>query len=144
MSTKILTFQLLLSISILVIGGCKTANKLIETNVEALFKINGPNTVMEKIIDGEIVEFIVTIQNTGTKSLKINGVRTSCGCLIPEWSRSELKINEESKIILNYYSKLKGNTQGKENEYKIWVLINNQDELLHLKTTVFTNNNGSP
>ena len=82
--------------------------------------------------------FRIEIQNNGHIPLEIEGVRTSCGCLIPEWSNKTIRTNEKSEVILNFYSKSKGISEGNELTYNVYIAMNGKEEIVVIKAKVYS------
>ncbi len=49
-----------------------------------------------------VVEHIFTFTNTGTESLLLNNVRSSCGCTIPEWSKEPIAPGKSGTIKVSF------------------------------------------
>lgn len=72
------------------------------------------------ITQGEKVEFTFKFQNTGTESLIISNVLTTCGCTAPTWPKDPIPPKEkgEIKVVFNSAGKM-----GKQN--KVITIISN-------------------
>lgn len=61
-------------------------------------------------IDAGVIEhgppfrFVYKVKNCSSKPLIINSVRSSCGCVSPQWSREPVLPGKESEIVANYYT----------------------------------------
>lgn len=55
-----------------------------------------------KIPQGKPVTHIFYFTNTGTSSLSLENVQTSCGCTTPEWSKEAIPAGGNAKIIVGY------------------------------------------
>ncbi|MFT5761360.1 MAG: hypothetical protein ACI8WA_000471 [Polaribacter sp.] len=60
------------------------------------------------VIDGEIIETVFTLTNTGKSPLVITDAKTTCGCTVPSWPKDKPIAPGESTEI-----KVKFNTAGK-------------------------------
>ena len=81
----------------------------------------------------------MSVKNTGKTPIKIGGIRTSCGCMIPKWCSNKINPIGESEIRLLYHSKAKGAIGEKKRLYKIWIIINGKEELVTLEIVVHAN-----
>ncbi len=74
------------------------------------------------INEGDVIETIFVITNTGKTDLVITNARTSCGCTIPQWPKKAIKPGETGDI------KVKFNSRGKRNKIsKAITLTTNTD-----------------
>jgi hypothetical protein len=53
-------------------------------------------------IDNGIVSHSFVFRNSGNKSLKINNVRTTCGCTVPSWTTEDVKPGDEGYIKVDF------------------------------------------
>lgn len=51
---------------------------------------------------GEPVEHIFRIVNRGSKPMKIEQVRASCGCTTPVWSKDAFQPKDTSRLVVGY------------------------------------------
>ncbi len=58
-----------------------------------------------KIDQGQVVEYVFKFKNVGDNPLVVSEARASCGCTIPEWTRTPIQPGEEGKIDVKYDSK---------------------------------------
>jgi hypothetical protein len=84
--------------------------------------------------EGEIVETIFKVTNSGTTDLVITNATGSCGCTVPIWPKAPIKPGETGDIAIKF------NTSGKPNrQIKTVTLTTNTAsgrELLTLKGSV--------
>lgn len=84
--------------------------------------------------EGEFVETIFTVTNSGKTDLVITNAKPSCGCTVPVWPKEPIKPGETGEI------KVKFNTAGKPNrQNKTITLTTNTEsgrEVLTLKGSV--------
>ncbi|MBN2663810.1 MAG: DUF1573 domain-containing protein [Bacteroidales bacterium] len=111
MKKYMVLFLVLLSFS------CKqTSNETDIVNDQSeLTKIEFKNSTFDfgTIVQGETVTHIYYFNNTGTKPLVINGVRSSCGCTVPAYSKEPLNPGEEGYIKVTFNSSGKQGSQNK-------------------------------
>lgn len=147
---KKIKFIALLFASVLFFTGCK--------NIDATKKINKENlnnaavrdanikkgtasiSLNQKIYDfgtvneGDIVETVFKVTNTGKTDLVITNAQGSCGCTVPVWPKAPIKPGETGDV------KVKFNTSGKPNrQQKTVTLTTNTEsgrEVLTLKGSV--------
>lgn len=65
------------------------------------------------IKEGDKVSYVYKFKNTGAVPLIIEGVRPSCGCTAPSWTKEPIPVNGEGKIEVVFNSKGKPNAQNK-------------------------------
>ena len=84
--------------------------------------------------EGEVVETVFTVTNTGKNNLVITNAQPSCGCTVPVWPKEPIKPGDTGEI------KVKFNTSGKPNrQNKTITLTTNTEsgrEVLTLKGSV--------
>jgi hypothetical protein len=93
------------------------------TNVPTpVTKPEGPLPVMEwqnlehdfgTINEGEKVTYVYTFKNTGAVPLIIEGVRPSCGCTAPNWSKEPIPVGGSGEVEVVFDSNKKPNAQNK-------------------------------
>jgi len=59
--------------------------------------------------NGEKVETVFTLTNTGEGDLVITGARGSCGCTVPDWPKTPVKPGDTAKIKVAFNSTNKKN-----------------------------------
>ena len=59
--------------------------------------------------EGEIVETVFKVTNSGTTDLVITNAKGSCGCTVPVWPKAPIKPGETGDIAVKF------NTSGKPN-----------------------------
>ena len=59
----------------------------------------------DTISEGMVYEFVYHYQNTGSDSLILYNVRSSCGCYVPRWSKTPLAPGERDSIAGIYSSR---------------------------------------
>ncbi len=65
------------------------------------------------INENDVVTHTYTFKNTGEAPLIIEGVRPSCGCTAPSWTKTPIPVGGEGKIEVKFDSKGKPNAQNK-------------------------------
>jgi hypothetical protein len=140
---------LVISFIALVIVSCKdnAASKINETNLEvakerdAKISLGSPIAEFDKttfefgtINEGEVIDGVFNISNTGKVDLLILGAKPSCGCTVPSWPKQPIKPGDSAEI------KFKFNSRGKVgNNNKTITLKTNTEkgtEVLRVKGTV--------
>jgi hypothetical protein len=64
-----------------------------------------------KVQEGDKVSFTYKFKNTGTKPLKVNNVKPSCGCITPDWSKEDIAPGAEGFVTVEFDSKGKKGSQ---------------------------------
>jgi hypothetical protein len=86
------------------------------------------------VTEGEIVETVFKLTNSGTTDLVITDAQVTCGCTVPVWPKDPIKPGATEEI------KVRFNTNGKSNrQQKNITLITNTEtgrEILTLKGMV--------
>lgn len=84
--------------------------------------------------EGEIIETVFKVTNSGKTDLVITDAKVTCGCTVPEWPKAAIKPGETKDV------KVRFNTNGKSNrQQKNITLITNTEtgrEILTLKGMV--------
>lgn len=117
-------FVLALAVSVMTFSSCNdgnAANKVKKANLEEALKrdINiskgAPVVQFDKLVydfgtvtDGDIVETVFTLTNTGKSALVITDAKTTCGCTVPSWPKNTPIAPGDTAEI-----KVKFNTSGK-------------------------------
>ncbi len=65
------------------------------------------------INESDVVTHTYTFKNTGESPLIIEGVRPSCGCTAPSWTKTPIPVGGEGQIEVKFDSKGKPNAQNK-------------------------------
>lgn len=65
------------------------------------------------IKEGDIVEHVYKFTNTGKTDLFVIEAKPSCGCTVPEWTKTPVKPGESGQIKIAFNSKGKKGTQQK-------------------------------
>jgi len=65
------------------------------------------------INENDVVTHTYTFKNTGESPLIIEGVRPSCGCTAPNWTKTPIPVGGEGEIEVKFDSKGKPNAQNK-------------------------------
>ncbi len=65
------------------------------------------------INENDVVTHTYTFKNTGESPLIIEGVRPSCGCTAPNWTKTPIPVGGEGVIDVKFDSKGKKNAQNK-------------------------------
>lgn len=125
-------------------GGGTAVVPTASTNVAApATKPEGPLPVVDwtdtehdfgTINEGDKVTHIYKFKNTGAVPLIIEGVRPSCGCTAPNWTREPIPVGGEGEVEVVFDSKGKPNAQNKT----VTVTANTwpQNTVLRFKTFV--------
>ena len=82
--------------------------------------VDGPEITFEEtsfdfgdIYQGDKVEHIFNLENTGTQPLIITNVQTTCGCTATEWPREPVLPGESASLKVNFNSAGKFGRQNK-------------------------------
>ncbi|MDH3382116.1 MAG: DUF1573 domain-containing protein [Flavobacteriaceae bacterium] len=65
------------------------------------------------INEGDVVETIFEVTNTGKADLVITDAFATCGCTVPEWPKEPIKPNEKGFLKVSFDSNGKPNKQSK-------------------------------
>ena len=65
------------------------------------------------IVQGDKVEHVFELENTGNEPLILSDVRTTCGCTAPEWPREPIVPGETASIKVVFNSSGKMGIQNK-------------------------------
>ena len=82
-----------------------------QSAAEITFKESGYE--FGEITQGDRVEHIFNYTNTGTETLVISNVKTTCGCTAPNWSREPLAPGESTIMTIKFNSTGKMGMQNK-------------------------------
>jgi hypothetical protein len=104
---------------------CVNGNAATKVNKENLDNAKSRDTEIEKgvatisldkreydfgtVNEGEIVETVFKVTNSGTTNLVITNATGSCGCTVPVWPKAPIKPGETGDIAVKF------NTSGKPN-----------------------------
>lgn len=94
------------------------------TRNDASIKFSNEKHDFGKIAYKKEVAFSYEFSNPGETMLIINEVKTSCGCTVPEWSKSPIRPGEKGLIKIKYDASYPG--------------------VFHKSIEVFYNGTGSP
>ena len=65
------------------------------------------------IKEGEVVNGVFEIKNTGKTDLVITSAKATCGCTVPEWPKEAIKPGETSELKFTFNSKGRSGKQTK-------------------------------
>jgi hypothetical protein len=148
MKKNIILFALLITTTCLV--SCANGNASTKVNKENLDNAKYRDTEIEKgvatisldkreydfgsVNEGDIVETVFKVTNSGDTDLVITDAKVTCGCTVPVWPKEAIKPGETKDV------KVRFNTSGKSNrQQKNITLITNTlsgREVLTLKGMV--------
>jgi hypothetical protein len=148
MKKNIILFALLITTTCLV--SCANGNASTKVNKENLDNAKYRDTEIEKgvatisldkreydfgaVNEGDIVETVFKVTNSGDTDLVITDAKVTCGCTVPIWPKEAIKPGETKDV------KVRFNTSGKNNrQQKNITLITNTlsgREILTLKGMV--------
>lgn len=60
------------------------------------------------IPQGKPVYHFFEVKNTGTSSLKLDNIQTTCGCTTPEWSKDPIAAGAATKVKVGYNAASEG------------------------------------
>ncbi len=85
----------------------------IETNLTANAKFEWDNTVYNfgNINQGEVVNYTFKFKNVGTEDLKIQSTSASCGCTVPNHTKTPIPPGGSGEIVVRFDSKGKSGQQ---------------------------------
>ncbi len=82
--------------------------------------------------------YIFKFKNTGSKNLKIEDVKTTCGCTVPEWSDNEILPGESGEIKIKYNTRISGKF---EKGITVHANVKNSPVVLKISGEVMPNTN---
>jgi len=112
----------------LVIVSCKenAASKIKETNLETakerdvIINLGAPIIEFDKteydfgdVKEGDVIEGVFNISNTGKVDLIITSAKASCGCTVPEWPKEAIKPGESAELKFSFNSRGRTGKQSK-------------------------------
>ena len=65
------------------------------------------------IKEGDVVEYTYTVKNTGTAPLIIQSAQPSCGCTVPDWTKTPIPAGGSGYVKAKFDSNGKPNVQNK-------------------------------
>jgi hypothetical protein len=68
-------------------------------------KFDTTKRTCDTITEGMVYDFVYHYENTGSDSLILFNVKSSCGCYVPRWSRKPLALGERDSIVGRYNSR---------------------------------------
>ena len=102
---------------------------VVKKNSLAKFDFVGSSTyAFGEVKEGEMVEHVFKFTNTGTEPLAILDVKTSCGCTVPEYSKTPIAPGAEGELKVRFNTRGKRGSQNK----KIRVFTNTEKKEVHL------------
>ncbi len=89
-----------------VVNNPATANKAAEPGVEMIpvFTFETDNHEFGEIVQGERVTYAFKFKNTGNAPLVISNASASCGCTVPEYTKTPVEPGEEGYINVTFDS----------------------------------------
>lgn len=90
-----------------------TAGGTSDTTQLAILDFASKEFRFDTILEGDKVIHHFNFKNSGSKSLLIHDVRTSCGCTIPEWPKEPIHPGDSSAIVVSFDSKGRPGVQNK-------------------------------
>jgi len=118
----------------------KTANlekaKERDSNMKAppIADFNSREFDFGEIKEGEIIEGVFKITNTGKSDLLITDAKATCGCTVPSWPREAIKPGESADLKFTFNSRNRSGKQSKSITLKTNTAKGN--EILRVKGTV--------
>ena len=100
-------FTILLCVSVL-FSGCSKAKYLQKHSTKAHIEFQTGSHNFGQVIFGQPAQFDFEFKNTGSDTLTINEVQSTCGCTIPRWSQDPVAPGEKGVISVSYDSQRSG------------------------------------
>jgi hypothetical protein len=126
---KKVTILFALIVSTVFFTACKDAKAASKIDVVNLEKANKRDTEISKgaasisfdkiehdfgtVNEGEVVETVYKVTNSGNTDLIITDAKASCGCTVPVWPRNAIKPGESADIAVKFNTRGKPNRQSK-------------------------------
>ncbi len=77
-----------------------------------------------EVEEGEIIQNIFVVTNTGDEPLVIINAKGSCGCTVPEWPREPILPGESANFLVKFDSKKKGKEGGALHSKRVTITAN--------------------
>lgn len=90
-----------------------SANETTDPNAVPVFTFEKENHEFGVIQQGEKVTYAFKFKNTGKAPLVISSASASCGCTVPEYTKSPVKPDEEGYITVTFNSEGKSGMTSK-------------------------------
>jgi len=92
-----------------------------------------------EINEGEKIQNVFTLTNTGDEPLVITNAKGSCGCTVPRWPREPLMPGESAEVLVQFDSKGKGKVGGAKQAKRVTLTANTDpaNSYLTIKGTVY-------
>lgn len=90
-----------------------SGNGSTDENAVPVFSFETDNHEFGEIVEGEMVSYAFKFKNTGTAPLVISSASASCGCTIPEYTKTPVQPDEEGFITVTFDSKGKAGMTSK-------------------------------
>ena len=97
------------------------------------------------IMEGEIIQNVVTFTNTGDEPLVISNAKATCGCTVPQWPREPIMPGESGEFLVQFDSKNKGSLKGSQVSKRVTITANTDpvNSYFTIKGKVFKPEEGS-
>ncbi len=95
-------------ISLLLLCSCSKTKYLQKRATKAHIEFKTGVHDFGKVIFGEPASFDFIFTNTGTDTLQINEVQSTCGCTIPQWSKTPVAPGDKGVITVSYDTRRSG------------------------------------
>ena len=108
---------------------CKNENAISKIKKENVLKAKERDKIISKgsavatfnskefdfgtIKEGDIVETVFVVKNTGKTDLIITNAKTTCGCTVPQWPKDPIPPGESEEIKVKFDSRGKRGKQSK-------------------------------
>ena len=117
-----------------VVNNPNTASGVTDSKSLPAFRFEKIEHDFGKIIEGETVSYSFKFINVGKSDLLITDVSTSCGCTVPSYPKTPIRVGEEGIIKIAFNSRGKRGFQSKN----VLVVANTQPNttMLRVKTQV--------
>lgn len=109
-------------------------NKLMKTGEYPKIEIENSDFDFGDIIQGDKVSHVFNIKNTGKSDLVILEARASCGCTVPEWTKTPIKSGESGEVNIIFNSEGKMGAQQKTVTLRTNTEIGN--EIINFKVNI--------
>ena len=120
----------------------KQSAQAIETNLKADAKFEWENTVYNfgNINQGEVVNYTFKFKNIGTEDLQIQSTSASCGCTVPNHTKTPIPPGGSGEVVVRFDSKGKSGQQSPV----ITVVANTAPKQTRLSLRGFVQVNAAP
>lgn len=117
-------FTLLLAASSLMIMGQSDTQPISNEGPKTSLEFNTKEFNFGTIYEGEKIQNVFVITNTGTEPLVIINAKGSCGCTVPRFPQEPIMPGESADMLVQFDSKNKGKVGGQVTSKRVSITAN--------------------